>query len=99
MKGVTNRNLDSGTTDGHGDGTCCPQAAEDAEFLQDAAIVAALRQCVAAAVPSAGARSEADAALKAALATQLQRHSQGPKVPAAWPCPSTLHMFVQMPLY
>lgn len=39
----------------------------------DDEVVAALQRCVAASVPSAGARASADAAMKAALVAQLQK--------------------------
>lgn len=43
-------------------------------------VCAALAQCVAGSIPSAGARAKADIAQKAALAAQLQQHSRAAKV-------------------
>ena len=43
-------------------------------------VVTALQRCVAASVPSAGAKASADAAMKAALVAQLQKHGGAAKV-------------------
>jgi hypothetical protein len=60
----------------------------------DAEVHAALQRCVAASVPSAGARATADAAQKAAMLAQLQKHSGAAKVPllSAGQCAGTLRL-------
>ena len=46
----------------------------------DDEVVTALQRCAAASVPSAGAKASADAATKAALVAQLQKHGGAAKV-------------------
>jgi hypothetical protein len=46
----------------------------------DDEVVTALQRCVAASVPSAGAKASAEAAMKGALVAQLQKHGGAAKV-------------------
>lgn len=54
-------------------------------------VCGALRHCIAAAVAATGARAQADASLKAALAAQLQRRGNAAKVLPPHIVPTVLH--------
>jgi len=54
-------------------------------------VCGALRHCIAAAVAATGARAQADASLKAALAAQLQRRGNAAKVLPPHIVPIVLH--------